>query len=142
MADDSLSRFFEAQYGIYSDALAELRAGRKQGHWMWFIFPQIAGLGTSAMSRHYAIRSKAEAHAYLTDPVLGTRLRECTQALLQHAGRDAESILGVVDATKLGSSMTLFEQVAAAHDLFGVCLATFFDGVRDPATLRLLDIAH
>ena len=133
-----LSRFVEAQETIYPIALAELRAGRKCSHWMWFIFPQIAGLGMSPTSRFFAIRSADEARAYLAHPLLGARLRECTLALLAHEGASAEAMLGPIDAVKLRSSMTLFNHVGEEGDPFGRCLDAFFAGERDEATLRLL----
>src|SRR3989442_14531873 len=103
-----LDRFVRAQEGIYAGVLDELRRGLKAGHWIWFIFPQVAGLGSSAMTREYAISSLAEARAYLAHPVLGGRLAECAGALLAVDGKDAEDILGPVDAMKVRSSMTLF----------------------------------
>jgi uncharacterized protein (DUF1810 family) len=133
-----LSRFVMAQQGVYPEALAELRRGRKQSHWMWFVFPQIAGLGHSAMAQRYAIADLAEARAYLAHPILGARLRECTGAMLAHAGTSPRAILGDIDAVKLRSSMSLFEAAAADEALFGACLDAFFDGVRDAATLGLL----
>lgn len=135
-----LGRFVEAQAPLYSQALAELRRGRKRGHWMWFIFPQIAGLGSSAMARRYAIASAAEARAYLADPLLGPRLRECTEAVLVHADQPAEQIFGGIDTLKLRSSMTLFAAVAEPGSPFERCLAAFFGGAPDPATLRLLGL--
>ncbi|HZH03441.1 MAG TPA: DUF1810 domain-containing protein [Myxococcaceae bacterium] len=136
--NDDLSRFIQAQANTYAPALAQLRAGRKTGHWMWFIFPQVAGLGRSAMSRQYAIRSANEARAYLDHPVLGARLRECTDALRSHAGKSIEVMLGSVDAMKLRSSMTLFAHVAGPGERFGTCLEEFFGGQPDAETLRLL----
>jgi uncharacterized protein (DUF1810 family) len=138
-----LARFVAAQGdgrpgSAYAQAIAELRAGRKRSHWMWFVFPQIAGLGISPTSILYAIGSAAEAGAYLVHPLLGPRLRECTEALLAHNGAKAEAILGSVDAIKLRSSMTLFDQAAPGDGLFDRCLALFFEGRRDEATLRLL----
>ena len=133
-----LSRFVAAQAETYGDALAELRAGRKRSHWMWFVFPQIAGLGRSPTARFYAIASEAEARAYLTHSLLGARLRECTRALLEHRGSSAEAILGPIDAVKLRSSMTLFERVGGEGEPFSSCLDVFFGGERDEATLRLL----
>ncbi|HEY1145648.1 MAG TPA: DUF1810 domain-containing protein [Allosphingosinicella sp.] len=133
-----LDRFVEAQAHAYADALAELRAGRKESHWMWFVFPQIAGLGTSPTSRFYAIASLEEARAYLAHPLLGMRLRECTEAVLAHAGISAEAIFGGIDAMKLRSSMTLFDRVAGGKNPFGQCLAAFFGGERDAGTLALL----
>src|SRR4051794_37390932 len=108
--DADLSRFLSAQRDVYPRALAELHAGAKRSHWMWFIFPQITGLGSSPMAQLYAIRDLGEARAYLADLVLGARLRECLAAVLTHAGgRSAEAIFGAIDSVKLRSSMTLFE---------------------------------
>jgi uncharacterized protein (DUF1810 family) len=139
MAVFDLDRFVAAQADIYSQALAELRAGRKQSHWMWFVFPQLAGLGRSQTAVFYAIASAAEARSYLAHPLLGARLIECTEALLAHRERSAEAILGGVDAIKLRSSMTLFETVAEHPAPFASVLEAFFDAERDPATLMLLD---
>jgi uncharacterized protein (DUF1810 family) len=139
MAGLDLDRFVAAQAGIYDQALAELKAGRKQSHWMWFVFPQIAGLGRSPTAQHYAIASAAEARAYLAHPLLGPRLAECTRAVLAHRGTSAEAIFGGIDAIKLKSSMTLFEAVAADPAPFAALLDAFFDAERDPATLTLLD---
>ena len=141
MADraSGLDRFIAAQGEVYESALAELRAGAKRGHWMWFVFPQIAGLGRSHTAQFYAIRDRAEAEAYLADPQLGERLRECTLALLEWAGkRDAETILGPVDTLKFRSSMTLFAEVSGDADPFAQALDSFFDGERDEATRELL----
>lgn len=135
MAD--LERFVTAQEGVYPRALAELRAGAKRSHWMWFVFPQIAGLGSSATARTYAIRDAAEARAYLAHPVLGPRLIEATAAIVAARG-SAEAILGGVDAMKLGSSMTLFASVADDPAPFDAALARFFGGERDAATLARL----
>jgi len=134
----NLGRFVAAQEGVYDRALAELKRGRKESHWMWFVFPQIAGLGSSATARLYAIASADEARAYLAHALLGPRLIACTQALLAHRGRSAAAILGPVDAIKLRSSMTLFEAVAETPAPFADVLAAFFDSERDAATLRLL----
>ena len=139
MAGFDLDRFVTAQAGIYAQALAELKAGRKQSHWMWFVFPQLAGLGRSPAARFYAIASAAEARAYLAHPLLGARLRESAAAILAHHGGRAEAILGPIDAIKLRSSMTLFEAVAADPAPFAAVLGAFFGGERDPATLSLLD---
>ena len=139
MAEFDLDRFVAAQAEIYGQALAELRAGRKQSHWMWFVFPQIAGLGHSPTALFYAIASAAEARAYLAHPLLGARLAECIEAILGHRGESAEAIFGPVDAMKLRSSMTLFEAVAADPAPFASVLDAFFDAERDPATLKLLD---
>jgi uncharacterized protein (DUF1810 family) len=131
-----LGRFLDAQdaEGTYDAALAELRAGRKTTHWMWFVFPQIAGLGRSPTAQHYALASLAEAAAYLADPVLGDRLRESAAALLTHEGRSAEAILGGVDALKLRSSMTLFARADPGEPLFAAVLERFYGGEADPAT--------
>jgi uncharacterized protein (DUF1810 family) len=133
----NLDRFVEAQDGVYDDALAELTAGRKRTHWMWFIFPQIAGLGSSATAQRYAIRSLDEARAYLAHPVLGPRLRECAQALLSVPGRSAREILGHPDDLKLRSSMTLFARAADDPAPFEAVLDRYYDGP-DPLTLTLL----
>ena len=138
MAAIDLRRFIEAQQDIWPVALAELRAGRKQSHWMWFIFPQLAGLGSSATAVHYAIRSVDEARAYLADPVLGARLLEGVTAMLAHADRSAEAILGGIDALKFRSCMTLFEAAADDAAPFTAALVAFHDGKRDIRTLDLL----
>ncbi|WP_267395694.1 MULTISPECIES: DUF1810 domain-containing protein [unclassified Sphingomonas] len=132
-----LDRFVEAQQGVYASALAELRRGHKTSHWMWFVFPQIAGLGRSATAQHYAIRDRAEASAYLAHPLLGPRLVEATQAVTAATG-SAEAILGGIDAIKLRSSMTLFAAVADDPAPFAAALARFFAGEPDPATLALI----
>lgn len=142
MAAD-LSRFVTAQDqdGTYAVALAELRAGRKRTHWMWFVLPQLAGLGRSATAQHYALAGVSEARDYLAHPVLGPRLRECARALTALPGHDAASVLGGVDAQKLRSSMTLFAQAAADDDdraTFAAVLEQYFDGAPDELTLRLL----
>lgn len=135
-----LGRFVVAQDagGSYSRAVAELRAGRKVSHWMWYVFPQIAGLGQSATSKRYAITSAAEARAYLEHPVLGPRLLECAQILTALSGRTAEDIFGGIDAMKLRSSMTLFRHAAPDEPVFGSVLGQYFGGVPDPATERLI----
>ena len=132
-ADDphNLNRFLMAQASTWPAALAELRAGQKRSHWMWFVFPQIAGLGHSAMARTYAIASLVEARAYLAHPLLGARYREGVAALMTHAGRSAAAIMGDVDAMKLRSSLTLF--AAAGEESADAALTRFFDGP-DPAT--------
>ncbi len=135
--DQDLSRFVSAQDGVYPQALAELRRGAKASHWMWFVFPQIAGLGRSAMAQAYAIGSADEARGYIAHPVLGPRLREATQAVTAARG-SAEAILGGIDAIKLRSSMTLFAAVADDPTPFRAALERFFDGADDPATLALL----
>lgn len=135
----NLERFIDAQEDEFESALDELRRGSKRSHWMWFIFPQIAGLGVSPTSQHFAISSLGEAVAYLAHPVLGDRLRQCLGALLHWAGkRSAEQILGPVDAMKLRSCLTLFDQVAP-EDVFDRALTAFFDGCADERTLALLE---
>ena len=135
----NLQRFIDAQDGVYETALAELRAGSKQSHWMWFVFPQLAGLGRSSTAQFYAIASLDEARAYLGHPLLGARLRECVDALLPWTGKRApEQILGPVDAIKLRSSLTLFDHIAP-HDVFARVLDALFNGERDPHTLELLN---
>ena len=131
-----LKRFVAAQDagGTYRQAVAELRRGRKASHWMWFVFPQIAGLGYSPASRTYAISSLDEARAYLAHPVLGTRLIECATILARVPGRSAEQILGEVDALKLRSCITLFMHAAPGEPVFGQVLDRYFDGIPDPAT--------
>ncbi|MDR6128135.1 uncharacterized protein (DUF1810 family) [Sphingomonas sp. SORGH_AS802] len=136
MAHD-LSRFVAAQADVHATALAELRAGAKRSHWMWFVFPQIAGLGQSAMARRYAIASAGEARAYLAHPLLGPRLIEATNAVVAARG-NAEAILGGIDAIKLRSAMTLFAAVADDPTPFQAALDRFYDGAPDPATLALL----
>lgn len=138
MADFDLDRFVTAQRPVHALALAELQRGRKESHWMWFVFPQIAGLGRSATAQRYAIADAREARAYLAHPLLGTRLREATRVVLAHRGRDATAIFGTVDAIKFRSSMTLFEAVAADPKPFDEALEAFFGGERDPETLARL----
>ncbi len=135
--DHHLERFVEAQATTYATALAELRAGAKRSHWMWWIFPQLAELGRSETARFYAIESADEARAYLAHPVLGPRLVEATEAVTAARG-SADAIMGLVDAMKLRSSMTLFASVADDPAVFEAALARFFDGERDAATLALL----
>ena len=136
----NLDRFVAAQEsgGAYDQALSELQLGRKSGHWMWFIFPQIAGLGHSEMSRRYAISSLAEAREYLDHPVLGPRLLDCALAVTNHSGVPAEDIFGGIEARKLHSSMTLFLRAAPGETVFKTVLAQFFDGQPDAATDDLL----
>jgi len=133
-----LERFVAAQQGVYEGALRELRAGRKTGHWIWFIFPQLVGLGRSELSRFYGIESVEEARAYLDHPVLGPRLRECVGAVLATAGETAEGIFGSLDAMKVRSSMTLFHRVAPDEPSFKQMLERFYGGVADEATDALL----
>ena len=134
-----LQRFVDAQAPVYDQVRAELAAGRKRTHWMWFVFPQIQGLGRSAMAQRYAIDSREEAAAYLTHPVLGTRLRECAALVLAAPGPAIDDILGPPDDLTFKSCMTLFDAVAPAGEtLFAQCLQRFFGGVRDAATLARL----
>ena len=131
-----LERFVAAQdaRGTYAAAVGELRAGRKVGHWMWFVFPQVAGLGMSEMSRRYAISSLEEARRYLAHPILGQRLRECSRTLTELDGTTADDVFGPVDAMKLRSSMTLFARAASEDPLFAEVLDHYFDGLADEAT--------
>ena len=135
-----LQRFVDAQDagGTYDDALRELRAGRKTGHWMWFVFPQVAGLGRSSMAQHYALSGLGEAQDYLADPVLGPRLRECASALTALSETDPVRVLGGIDAMKLHSSMTLFDRAAPDEPVFGEVLEQYYDGALDRATLDRL----
>ena len=136
-----LQRFIDAQQDSFAIALAELSAGEKRTHWMWFVFPQIAGLGHSPTARYYAIQSLDEARVFLAHPLLGPRLRRCAAALLQWAGkRSAEQILGSTDAMKLRSSLTLFDQVEP-HSLFAEALFDYYHGQPDERTLELLNAA-
>jgi uncharacterized protein (DUF1810 family) len=136
----NLERFVAAQDtgGTYERAIAELRRGRKTSHWMWFVFPQIAGLGHSPTSRLYAISSLAEARAYLAHPVLGPRLAECAEIICGIDGRSAEQIFGGIDAQKLRSSATLFALADPATQVFQRVLDQYFDGAPDPATEELI----
>jgi len=134
-----LERFVTAQEGIYQQAVKELSAGRKRIHWMWFIFPQLAGLGYSATAQHYAISGLAEARAYLAHAVLGPRLRECSALVLAVQGATVHGIFGAPDNMKFHSSMTLFAQASPDEALFRECLNKYFGGVPDQATLDLLD---
>ncbi len=133
-----LNRFLVEQQHSYGGVLEELRRGRKTGHWIWYIFPQIAGLGRSQMSRDFAIGSLDEARAYLAHPLLGSRLRECAGALLSIEGRSAEEILGQIDAMKVRSCMTLFHRAAPDEPVFRQVLDRFYGGVADAATDDLL----
>lgn len=134
----NLQRFVAAQNPAYDDALRELEAGRKQSHWMWFIFPQIAGLGSSPMAQQYAISGLDEARAYLRHPELGQRLRTCTAAVLTHEGRTANEIFGSPDDVKFRSSMTLFGRADPDAAEFSQALAAFFDSQEDTKTLEKL----
>ena len=132
----SLERFVAAQDPVWPSVVAELRAGRKQSHWMWFVFPQIAGLGRSPMAQRYALASVLEAADYADHPVLGPRLRQATELMLAHAGEPPEAILGGIDAMKFRSSMTLFALARPQEPCFGAALDAFWDGAPDPATLE------
>lgn len=139
MADPyDLQRFVDAQAPVYAAALAELQAGLKRSHWMWFVFPQLAGLGSSAMAQRYAISSLAEAQAYLAHPLLGPRLRTCVEAVNAVPGRSAHDIFGSPDDLKFRSSLTLFAAAADDPRLFEDALGRYFGGAGDPATLALL----
>lgn len=133
-----LNRFVQAQAGVYEQALAEIRAGHKVSHWMWFVFPQLAGLGASAMARRYAIGSLAEAEEYLRHPLLAARLLECAAAALALPGGSAVEVFGSPDDLKLQSCATLFASVPTSHPVFDRLLAKYFAGQRDERTLRLL----
>ena len=137
----NLGRFLDAQASSYDAALAELRAGRKRSHWMWFIFPQLRGLGHSDRAQFFGIGTLAEALAFHADPILGKRLRECVASLVKLPGKSAEEILGSVDALKLRSSLTLFRIAAPAEPLFQTALDRYFDGRLDPRTIELLEKA-
>ena len=132
-----LERFLEAQ-SVFEDVQAELRRGAKVGHWMWFVFPQIRGLGHSGMARRFAISSRAEAEAYLAHPILGSRLKECTRLVNLAKGRSIEEIFGVIDSLKFRSSMTLFAQVAGDNTVFTAALDKYFGGQPDKLTLDRL----
>jgi uncharacterized protein (DUF1810 family) len=134
-----LGRFIEAQASDYEQALSEIQAGRKQSHWMWYIFPQYAGLGHSSTSIHYAIKSVAEAKAYLSHPVLGPRLLECAEAVVRVEGRSAHQIFGSPDDMKLNSCATLFAHVSPPGSVFEQLLAKYFEGAPDGQTLHLLN---
>jgi uncharacterized protein (DUF1810 family) len=134
----SLERFVQAQAGVLTQVQAELAAGAKTSHWMWFIFPQLAALGRSATARHFGIASLAEAQAYWAHPLLGPRLKACAALLKPHRQLSAQQIFGGIDALKLRSCLTLFERAAPEEPLFGELLAQFYRGERDAATLQLL----
>jgi len=139
MAEDfDLDRFLPASDGMYALALAEIRAGRKQRHWMWFIFPQLAGLGRSERARHFGLSGAAEAAAFLAHPVLGPRLLAIAREMLAHEGRDAAAILGAADARKLRSCATLFAAVEGADPVFDRLLEAFFAGEACPLTAAAL----
>jgi uncharacterized protein (DUF1810 family) len=137
-----LNRFVEAQEVNYSQALAEIRDGRKRSHWMWYVFPQFDGLGHSSTSKRYSIKTLAEAEAYLRHPTLGARLAECCEVLLKVEGRSAREIFGSPDDLKLRSCATLFASVSASGSVFERLLDKYFDGRRDDQTIRLMDAAR
>lgn len=134
----NLQRFLDAQQPVFEQAVAELKAGRKRSHWMWFVFPQIKGLGHSQLARKFAISSLAEADAYLAHPILGGRLKDCTRLVNAVEGSPAEQIFGYPDDMKFRSCMTLFAAVPYADLVFSVALQRYFDGEADPATLERL----
>ena len=136
--DFDLDRFLMAQRSAYDAALAELKRGRKQSHWMWFVFPQMRGLGSSLMAQRYAIGCQEEAAAYLQHPVLGARLSDCTAAVLKHAGKTPSEIFGYPDDMKFKSSMTLFAAAAGPGSMFQTAIDRFFDGKSDEKTLALI----
>lgn len=132
-----LARFRQAQDAVWPAPVEELRAGRKQGHWMWFVFPQLGALGRSGTAKFYGIADLAEARAYLADPLLRARLIRAAEAVLARSGQPAEAIMGGIDALKLRSSMTLFEQAEPGIAIFGQVIDAFYGGIRDPLTLDL-----
>jgi uncharacterized protein (DUF1810 family) len=138
----NLQRFLDAQDPVYEQALEELKAGRKQSHWIWFVFPQHRGLGCSQKAQFYGIECLDEARAYQKHPVLGRRLHECTTAVLRHTQQSASQILGVPDDLKFFSSMTLFSEAAPQELVFLLALQAFFNGSKDPETLRLCGLSN
>jgi uncharacterized protein (DUF1810 family) len=133
-----LQRFVDAQHPVYAAVVSELRSGRKRSHWMWFIFPQVAGLGRSVTSQTFAVTSLAEAAAYVAHPTLGPRLRECAALVAGIEGRSIDEIFGHPDDLKFHSSMTLFARAAPGEPIFGACLQKYFGGRPDPQTLALV----
>jgi uncharacterized protein (DUF1810 family) len=138
---DPLQRFVQAQERDYAQALAELSAGRKRTHWIWYVLPQLRQLGRSHMDREYGIAGRSEAESYLRHPVLGPRLVACVTAIISHSERSAADILGDVDAMKFRSCLTLFAEVAPSEPVFARALAAFYHGKPDQETLRLLGVA-
>lgn len=139
MADPyNLARFLNVQDIVYDRVISELQSGRKLGHWMWYIFPQLRGLGESERSRKFAISTLGEAAAYLEHPILGLRLKDCTKLILEAEGKGVAEIFGSIDALKFRSCMTLFSQVSKMDDVFRVALAKYYDGLPDQLTLDLL----
>ncbi|MFJ7812175.1 DUF1810 domain-containing protein [Pseudomonas asiatica] len=137
-ADHDLQRFVEAQYPVYDQVMQELQAGRKRSHWMWYVFPQLDGLGHSAMAERYALAGIDEARAYLAHPLLGPRLEACVTALLQHSDKSAREMLGSPDHLKLRSCLTLFARAAPDNPLFQLALVQFYGGDQDALTLAML----
>ena len=137
----NLARFVEAQAPVIDRVLEELRRGRKDSHWMWFVFPQIAGLGRSATAQHFGLVSLGEAEAYLSHPLLGERLRDCTALVMGIEGRPATAIFGTVDSLKFRSCMTLFAEAEAGGGMFRGALAKFYEGQADPHTLERIEAA-
>ncbi len=137
--NDNVSRFLEAQKGVYEIALEEIKNGKKAGHWMWFIFPQISGLGFSEMAKFYAVKNKAEATAYLNHAVLGPRLIEISTELLKLKNQNAQAIFGTVDSMKLKSSLTLYSLLEETNPVFGKVIDQFFGGKKDEATVIMLN---
>lgn len=137
--NNGLVRFLEAQNHVYLKALEEIKKGQKRSHWMWFIFPQVKGLGSSEHARFFGINDLAEATAYLQHPILGKHLIEITKAVLSISGRPASEIFGYPDDLKLHSSMTLFSKVESADPVFNEVIEKYFDGVLDSGTLKILD---
>ena len=135
-----LQRFLDAQDPVFDDVIDELRVGRKRSHWMWFVFPQLRGLGSTSMAEKYGIASRAEAAAYLAHDVLGPRLRRCARLVTQSGAVTATALMGSVDALKLSSSMTLFAEVADDDRDFAAVLDKYYAGQRDGQTLRMLDV--
>jgi uncharacterized protein (DUF1810 family) len=143
-ADDpyDLERFVQAQDAVYDQALAEIRSGRKQSHWMWYIFPQLDGLGSSSTARRYSVKSLAEARTYLAHPILGPRLVECTEAVLRAQGLSALAIFGSPDDMKLRSCATLFTYASSEDSVFRRLIDKYFAGKHDDRTLRLIGEQH
>jgi len=135
-----LERFVQAQNGVYDQALAEIRGGRKKTHWMWFVFPQLAGLGSSPMARKYAIQNLDEAREYLKHPLLGARLRECAEAVVSVSGKSAHEIFGSPDDLKLRSCATLFAQISPEDSLFHRIIRQYYSSEPDEETIRLLGL--
>lgn len=134
----SLERFIQAQNGLYDEIVRELKGGKKVGHWMWYVFPQIAGLGQSATAKFYAIQDPGEAHRYLLHPILGERLLECTKIVLSLKNKSALEIFGDIDAMKFRSSMTLFVSVAGSDSVYQHAIDKYFDGAPDQRTQNIL----